>query len=133
VASFRFSRRAEADLLRIGAYTLRTWGENQAIRYLDDLEECCQILADNPALGRACDEVRPGLRRMERGRHVVFYRREASGILVSRILHQRMLPETHPLDDKDADRQQDSPSRRAISVRSLPKTRCNRFVSVDFW
>ena len=102
MAEFRFSRVAEADLLSIGAYTLRTWGEDQAIRYIDDLEACCQTLADNPTLGRACDEVRPGLRRMECGQHVVFYREDAEGILVSRILHQRMLPERHAIDDRDA-------------------------------
>ena len=99
MAAFRFSRRAEADLLSIGAYTLRTWGEDQTIRYMNDLEACCQMLADNPSLGRACDDVRPGLRRMERGRHVVFYREDAGGILVSRILHQRMLPERRAIDD----------------------------------
>jgi toxin ParE1/3/4 len=102
MAEFRFSRVAEADLLSIGAYTLRTWGEDQTIRYIDDLEACCQTLADNPTLGRACDEVRPGLRRMECGQHVVFYREDAEGILVSRILHQRMLPERHAIDDRDA-------------------------------
>lgn len=37
VASFRFSRRAETDLLSVAAYTLRTWGEDQTIRYIDDL------------------------------------------------------------------------------------------------
>jgi toxin ParE1/3/4 len=101
LASFRFSRRAEADLLSIAAHTLRTWGEGQTIRYIDDLEACCQMLADNPALGRVSDDVRPGLRRMEHGRHVVFYRESAGGILVSRILHQRMLPERHSLADDD--------------------------------
>ncbi len=50
------------------------------------------MLAENPAIRRQCDNIRPGLRRMERGRHVVFYREAAGGILVSRILHQRMLP-----------------------------------------
>ena len=59
------------------------------------------MLADNPALGRTCDDVRPGLRRMESGRHVVFYREDAGGILVSRILHQRMLPERHVIDGED--------------------------------
>ena len=98
---FRFSRRAEADLLSIGAYTLRTWGENQTVRYLGDLETCCQTLADNPALGRTCDNVRPGLRGMEIGRHVVFYREDTRGILVSRILHRRTLPERHVIDDED--------------------------------
>ena len=101
MALFRFSRRAEADLVSIGAYTLRTWGEDRTIRYLDDLEACCQMLADSPALGRTCGDVRPGLRRMERGRHVIFYRQDAGGILVSRILHQRMLPERHAIDDED--------------------------------
>jgi antitoxin ParD1/3/4 len=45
-------------------------------------------------LGRPCDDIRPGLRRMEHGKHVVFYRlQKPGGILVVRILHQRMLPE----------------------------------------
>jgi toxin ParE1/3/4 len=52
VAAFRFSRRAEADLLNLGGYTLHTWGETQADRYIGELETCCQMLADNPALGR---------------------------------------------------------------------------------
>jgi toxin ParE1/3/4 len=103
VSALRYSRRAEADLLGIGRYTLRTWGEQQTIRYIDDLEACCQMLAENPMLGRACDHIRPGLRRMERGRHVVFYRQDARGILVSRILHQRVLPERQPLDNEDGE------------------------------
>ena len=97
---FRLSRRAEADLLSIAEYTLRTWGENQTVRYVDELESCCRMLADRPALGRACEDVRPGLRRMECGRHVVFYREDARGILVSRILHQRMLPERQAIEDE---------------------------------
>jgi toxin ParE1/3/4 len=67
VARFRFSRRAEADLLSIGDYALRTWGKAQAARYVGELEVCCQTLSDNPALGQLCDEIRPGLRRLEHG------------------------------------------------------------------
>ena len=73
MARFRFSRRAEADLLSIGDYTLRTWGKAQAARYFGELEDCCKTLAENPALGRKSDEVRPGLRRLEHGKHVVFF------------------------------------------------------------
>ena len=101
MAAFRFSRRAEADVLGIAAYTLRAWGEDQTIRYMNDLEACCRMLADHAGLGRACDDVRRGLRRMEHGRHVVFYREDAGGILISRILHQRMLPDNHAIDDED--------------------------------
>ena len=95
MAAFRFSRRAETDLLSIGDYTLRTWGKVQAARYINDLELCCQTLADNPALGRPGDDIRPGLRRLENGKHVIFYRQEREGILISRILHERMLPDRH--------------------------------------
>lgn len=92
----------------IAAYTLRTWGADQTIRYLEDLEACCQMLAENPELGRACDNVRPGLRRKEHGLHVVFYRRDAGGVLVSRILHQRMLAPRHAMDDTDLDEETSS-------------------------
>ena len=85
--------------MEIGTYTLQTWGEDQAIRYIDDLEASCQQLAGNPTLGRACDHIRPGLHRMECGRHVIFYRADDTGVLISRILHQRMLPEKHNIED----------------------------------
>jgi toxin ParE1/3/4 len=101
VGTIRFSRRAESDLLSIGKYTLETWGSVQAARYIGELENCCQGLAINPSLGRQCDEVRPGLRRLEHGKHVIFYREVREGILVSRFLHQRMLPDRHAIDDHD--------------------------------
>lgn len=98
MASARFSQRAKLDLLSIGEYTLRTWGPTQADRYLNELEACCRRLAEIPQQGRACDEIRPGLRRIEQGRHVIFYRQQADGILVSRILHQNMVPGLHSID-----------------------------------
>jgi toxin ParE1/3/4 len=103
MATARFSRSAKADLLNIGAYTLETWGAAQAERYLDSLEQCTRLLAGNPALGRSCEWIRPGLHRFEKGRHVIFYRRDGDGILVSRILHQRMLPEDQPFEDAPPD------------------------------
>jgi toxin ParE1/3/4 len=90
---FRFSRRAERDLRDIGDYTFRTWGESQTAHYLDQMEACCKRVAGEPGLGRACDHIRVGLRRVECGRHVVFYRQSGGGILIVRILHERMLPE----------------------------------------
>ena len=101
MAKLRFSRRAEGDLYDIAVYTLRTWGDTQTDRYICELEACCRLLADSPGSGRACDEIRPGLRRVEHGKHVVFYREEDRGILVCRILHQRMLPEIQAIDDAD--------------------------------
>ena len=97
--ALRYSVRAGRDLTLIAEYTRNRWGEDQVNRYLDDLEACCQRLAASPLMGRACDDIRPGLRRMEHGSHVIFYRVDAEGILVSRILHQRMLPGRQAVDD----------------------------------
>jgi toxin ParE1/3/4 len=98
--AFRFTRRAEADLLGIANHTLHTWGEKQTARYLRQLEVCCQMLAENPSAGRPCENIRAGLHRFEHGMHVVFYRSERNGILISRILHQSMLPEKHDQGDQ---------------------------------
>ena len=37
----------------------------------------------------------------EQGKYVIFFRSEPNGILVSRILHQRMLPGRHGFADED--------------------------------
>ncbi|MGC2656785.1 MAG: type II toxin-antitoxin system RelE/ParE family toxin [Bryobacteraceae bacterium] len=101
MGEFRLSRLAEADLLNIGIYTLRTWGDAQTVRYIDALEACCKQLAGNPTSGRSCEDIRPGLYRKEQGKHVISFRREAGGIWISRILHKRMLPERHVFDDEE--------------------------------
>jgi toxin ParE1/3/4 len=99
VKLFKYSSQAKADLLDIGHYTLETWGEAQAGRYLDQIEDCCQLLAENPRIGRAFSSARPGLRRIEQGSHVIFYQETPSGILITRILHRSMLPGQHALDE----------------------------------
>jgi len=101
VGRYTLSLLAEGDLDDIGAYTRREWGDAQCARYLDQLENACQFLADDSRRGRPCDDIRPGLFRYETGRHVVFFRRLPSGIRVQRFLHDRMLPEIHDLEDDD--------------------------------
>ncbi|MEO8904221.1 MAG: type II toxin-antitoxin system RelE/ParE family toxin [Polyangiaceae bacterium] len=100
---YRFAERAFSDLRSIAAYTVREWGSEQCERYLAALETCCQQLAGDPHLGRACDQISPGLLRQEQGKHVVFYRLRPYGIRVIAILHERMLPQRHlaGADDED--------------------------------
>jgi len=45
------------------------------------------LLADNPGLGRARDELRPGLRSFSAGRFLIFYRPLDNGIQVVRVVH----------------------------------------------
>jgi plasmid stabilization system protein ParE len=39
---------------------------------------------------------------MEHAKHFLFYRTQSGGILVSRILHERMLPERQDFEDEDS-------------------------------
>ena len=95
MTQLRYTRRAEADLDSIAAYTLGRWGLDQAQRYLDALIACCESVAADVSRGRV-HQPRPEYLRTELGKHVVFFRRDESGAtLIVRILHQRMLPELH--------------------------------------
>ncbi|HUX45344.1 MAG TPA: type II toxin-antitoxin system RelE/ParE family toxin [Terracidiphilus sp.] len=96
---YKLSKLARLDLIEIADYTLDTWGAGQAYYYLDSLGACFQQLAHTPEMGRTCDAVRPGYRRIEHEKHIVFYRIEGDGIFISRILHQRMLPARHLMED----------------------------------
>ncbi len=96
--AYRLSQRARLDLFEIADYTLDSWGIEQANRYVSSLYECFALLSDSPRIGRPCEKVRAGYRRIEHEKHVIFYRIEEDGILISRVLHQRMLPSRHALD-----------------------------------
>jgi toxin ParE1/3/4 len=101
MSQFRLARPALEDLRSIRRYTRRRWGDDQARRYLTELDECFHMLAENPKLGRQCDDIRPGLLRRETGRHVVFFRLEKYGIRIVRVLHERMLPQLHLRQETD--------------------------------
>ena len=99
MAKFRLSRLAEADLMDIGTYSLDKWGEDQTIRYIDALEACCQQLGNS----RAGPRLRSDPARLASHgtrESCCFLPIEARGILVSRILHQRMLPERQSIDEE---------------------------------
>jgi toxin ParE1/3/4 len=65
---------------------------DQADRYLALLVHSFQLIAQKPGVGRPCDMLAPNLRRFEQGKHVIFYKPDRNGILISRILHHSMLP-----------------------------------------
>ena len=58
-----------------------------ADRWVDQLDEQFQLLATQPRMGRARDQLSPGLRSFPFGRHVIFYWPPDGGIDVIRILH----------------------------------------------
>jgi toxin ParE1/3/4 len=96
---FYLSQLAKSDLRAIGRYTQVTWGREQRNRYLTQLDACFDRLAQQPELGRACDDICAGYRKYPIGRHLVFYRAISDGIEIVRVLHERMDIESRLDDD----------------------------------
>jgi toxin ParE1/3/4 len=103
MSAFRFVVReaAENDLYEIGLESRDKWGDAQVERYLAQFVHAFELLAAAPELGQRCDDIKPGWRRLPQGTHVIFYRvvPDAETVDIVRVLHARMDPTLHVLDD----------------------------------
>lgn len=84
-----FSASAISDIGLIWDYTAETWGVDQANRYALDIRATCSDLASGRKTGREVAE-RDGYFRYFIGRHVIFFKVRDDGIVIMRVLHQRM-------------------------------------------
>lgn len=90
-AGYRLSPAARRDLDEIWNYTIRSWGQAQAERYILSIRDACAALVQGRKEGQRIDDIRPGYLKLAVGAHFLFYRLADSGhIDVIRILHQRM-------------------------------------------
>lgn len=80
---------AQDDYAAILGYTRQEWGDTQRDRYDAALAAALVVLADNPHLGRARDDLAPGCRAYPVERHVVYYALHDTTLLILRILHGR--------------------------------------------
>jgi toxin ParE1/3/4 len=93
--TIRKSALAESDLINIWQYSFEQWNAEQADKYLDELDDAIQLLADNPELGVNRDFVRAGYRVIFVNRHAIYYTAAPSAIDVVRVLHEQMDPGRH--------------------------------------
>ena len=77
---------AETDILEIWDY-IADDSLTAADRWVDHLDEQFRMLSTQPMMGRARDELAPGVRSFPFGRYVVFYVPLTNGIDVVRVLH----------------------------------------------
>ncbi|MDE1150047.1 MAG: type II toxin-antitoxin system RelE/ParE family toxin [Azospirillaceae bacterium] len=90
MTEYALSKRADSDLVQIARTSLAQWGPVQAERYIGGLHELFLRLAEFPNLGRNAGDIRSGYLRIESAAHIVFYKQTVDGILIVRVLHERM-------------------------------------------
>lgn len=83
-----WSNTAETDLLWIWHYGANEWSPAKADDHLREIKAACDRLLRSPKLGKARDELSPGIRTILIDPHVVFYRVTALTVEIVRILHQ---------------------------------------------
>lgn len=81
---------AKQDLVNVWLYTFNEWGEIQADKYLDRLENSLQLLAEQPLICRERTEFSPPVRIYHHEHHIVVYLVLESGINIIRVLHKNM-------------------------------------------
>lgn len=91
----RLTNEAIKDFKEIGRYTQKEWGRSQRVLYLSKLDACFHIIANEPGIGKPCDDIRPGYRKYHYGRHLIFYKQSSECIDIVRILHDQMDIESH--------------------------------------
>ncbi|MCF6354806.1 MAG: type II toxin-antitoxin system RelE/ParE family toxin [Candidatus Polarisedimenticolaceae bacterium] len=93
ITFYELSSEADQDISDIFDYTEAEFGLDQAVSYINALDECFAQLIENPELGRERSEIRDELRSITSGSHIVFYRILNGRIRIVRILHgSRDLP-----------------------------------------
>jgi toxin ParE1/3/4 len=90
MGSYTLSGEADADIETISEASLQQWGLISAEKYILGLHAAFQRLAAFPDLGRDASHIRRGYRKIETASHSVFYRKTEDGVLIVRVLHQRM-------------------------------------------
>ncbi|ELA7195880.1 type II toxin-antitoxin system RelE/ParE family toxin [Vibrio parahaemolyticus] len=92
---YKLSNLAQSHLRKVKNYTVENFSELQWRNYKDTLLSGFQMLADNPGLGRSCDEIYPNGFYFPIGKHTTYFTKEDDFILVVAVLGQSQLPQNH--------------------------------------
>ncbi|CAG5068154.1 Toxin ParE1 [Dyadobacter sp. CECT 9623] len=88
---YKLTKLAENDLWRIWQYTLHEWSVNQAEKYVEGLISSFMAIGDGKIKGNSIDLIRKGYKKTIYGKHNIFFRILATGVVeITRILHVSM-------------------------------------------
>lgn len=92
---YKLSNLAQAHLLGIKSYTIENFSATQWQKYKTSLLAGLQMLADNPGLGRSCDDIYLNGFYFPVGKHTAYFTKERDFILIVAVLGQPQLPQNH--------------------------------------
>lgn len=89
--AFELTKEAKEDLKKIARFTEKRWGRDQRFLYIKQFDDVFHLLAKSPSVGKKCDYIKKGYRKIPQSSHLIFYREDGYiKIIVIRILHKNM-------------------------------------------
>lgn len=88
--SIKYARQANADLEDITDYTARTWGAQQAKKYIREIRAQVASIANGDAVYQPLQVARSGMFKCRVNRHLVIFEQTNDEIRILRILHEAM-------------------------------------------
>ena len=85
--AFRLTREADRDVAELYSFGTLTFGLPAATSYALGLQEEFHLLSEFPRAARERYEVRPPVRILPYGSHVIAYRIEDEDVVIVRVLH----------------------------------------------
>ena len=74
MAKYFLTNKAVDDLAKIYEYSYEFWSERQADKYYEELIDYCQLLSENPSIGKNYREIESELHGFVVNKHIIFYR-----------------------------------------------------------
>ncbi|WP_052454703.1 type II toxin-antitoxin system RelE/ParE family toxin [Rickettsia hoogstraalii] len=87
-----FTDSAKRDIEDIADYSLKNWGRQQTLKYLDEIYRKTLDLSINPNIGVLRSDIYPNLLSFPIRKHIIYYIKQEKGIMVIRALHTHMHP-----------------------------------------
>lgn len=89
----RLSKPAQNDMVQIRDYTKRVHGRQQALKYVDALQNGMSSISQHAEIGYNVEYLGADYRCYQVEHHRIFYRIEESQVLVTAVLHKSQRPE----------------------------------------
>jgi toxin ParE1/3/4 len=87
--SYDITLAAETDLRDIWRYTYKTWGFDQAEKYFDQIEACCEAVGDGRARSKVLEGLQEGVHIHRCEHHFIVWLAGTRPVIIA-ILHERM-------------------------------------------
>jgi toxin ParE1/3/4 len=87
IKKYELTNEADADLEDIFDYTVKRHNQDQAIRYLSNIEDVFFQLCKHPNLGRLRNDIKENIFSFSIEKHIIFYKIDTDKLIIIRVLH----------------------------------------------